>query len=197
MATTKNNGGQQGEQRQPGQQSGAQQSGQGQRGELVSRQSRSQLMRDPFGAVMRDPLRVMRDLVMDPFRFLQIPAFRELGAGEMAWNPGFEVRETDDAFIFKADMPGIRPEDVDITLDGNELRISGKREQETEQDEGRIHMYERAYGAFSRSFLLPDTADLDKVRSDLKEGVLTLVVPKKASASQQRRKVQVGSGTKS
>ncbi|NVB76967.1 MAG: Hsp20/alpha crystallin family protein [Kofleriaceae bacterium] len=146
--------------------------------------------------MMRNPFRLMREMMTDPFRFMQISAFPELSA-EAGWNPSFEVRETDDAFVFKADMPGVRADDVDISLEANELRISGKREQEHELDEGRYHTYEREFGNFTRTFLLPDTADLDKVRSDLKDGVLSLVVPKKSTAAQQRRKIQIGSGAKS
>ena len=60
-----------------------------------------------------------------------------------------------------------------------------------------MHTYERSYGSFSRVFSLPDEADLDSIRSELKDGVLTLVVPKKAGAGTQRRKIQLGSGSKS
>lgn len=184
MATPKN------EQQQQGQR-------EGQRGgELVGRERSSQLRREPLQQMLRNPFRVMREMMTDPFRFMQISAFPELSA-EAGWNPSFEVRETDDAFVFKADMPGVSADDVDITLEANELRISGKREQERELDEGRYHTYEREYGNFTRTFLLPDTADVDQVRSDLKDGVLTLVVPKKSGAAQQRRKIQIGSGAKS
>jgi len=157
---------------------------------------RSQLIREPLQALRRDPFRLMREMMSDPLRWLQIPSFRELG-GDIGWNPDFEVRETDDAFVFKADMPGVRSEDLDISLDGNELQISGKREQEQERGEGRFHTYERSYGSFVRTFLLPDSADLEKIRSDLKDGVLTLMIPKQASASPQRRKIEIGSGSKS
>jgi HSP20 family protein len=190
MATAKNDGGQQPQERQQPPQEQQQQ-----RGELVGRQRGQQPMRDPFQQMLRNPFRMMREMMSDPFRWLQIPALPELAA-QTGWNPDFEVRETDDAFVFKADMPGIPAEDLDISLDGNELRISGKREHEREQNEGRYHTYERSYGDFTRTFLLPDSADLDNVRSDLEDGVLSLVVPKKAGAAQQRRKIQIGSGQK-
>ena len=167
----------------------------GQRGELVGSE-RSQMARDPYRSLRRDPFRLMREMMTDPLRWLQIPSFREL-AGDVGWNPDFEVRETDDAFVFKADIPGLRTEDLDISLDGNELQITGKREQEQERGEGRFHTYERSYGNFVRTFSLPDSADLDKIRSDLKDGVLTLVIPKQVGTPTQRRKIQIGSGTKS
>jgi HSP20 family protein len=178
-------------------QQGAQPQGapQGQRGELLRRDPFAQLVRDPFGMFGRDPFQVMREMMADPFRMFQAQPWTRAGR-EIGWNPGFEVRETDDAFLFKADLPGIRHEDLEISLSGNQLEISGKREHEQEKEEGQYYTYERSFGSFSRSFTLPESADLDKIRSDLKEGVLTLVVPKKPGTSPQRRKIQVGAGTK-
>jgi HSP20 family protein len=137
---------------------------------------------------MRDPFQLMRDLLVEPFRALQT-------GRDVTWNPSFEIRETDDAFVFRADMPGVRPEDLEISLIANQLQITGKREQEQQQDEGRYHTYERAYGSFSRMFALPDSADVDNIRAELNNGVLTLSVPKKPGAAPQRRKIQIGSGS--
>lgn len=140
-----------------------------------------------------DPYRLMRDFFTDPFgSFQQMMPW----GGQQVWNPSFEVRETDQGYVFKADLPGAKSDDIDVTVHGNRLEISGKRDHETEQDEGTFHTYERSYGSFSRAFALPDVADLDKITSDLKDGVLTLVVPKKAQSTPQKRKVQIGSGEK-
>jgi HSP20 family protein len=114
----------------------------------------------------------------------------------MMWSPDFEVRETDDAIVLKGDMPGVKEQDIDVSLSGNSLQISGKREREEEAEEGTVYTYEREYGQFSRSFTLPESADLDKVRCDLKDGVLNIVVPKKPGSAPARRKIQIGSGTK-
>jgi HSP20 family protein len=146
--------------------------------------------RDPFQLLMRDPFQLMRDLLIDPFRTLT----GWPGGREIAWVPSFEIRETDDAFVFRADMPGVRVEDLEITLVGNQLQISGKREQEQQQDEGHYHTYERAYGSFMRAFALPDSADVDNLRAELNHGVLSLSIPKKPGSTPQRRKIQVGSG---
>jgi HSP20 family protein len=141
--------------------------------------------RDPFWQLMRDPFQMIRDYFVDPFRAVQ------------AWNPSFEVRETDNAYVLKADLPGVKRDDIEISLTDNRLLITGKRDQETEQDEGTLHTYERLYGSFQRAFVLPDNADLDKISSDLKDGVLTLAVPKKATPAQPRRRIQIGTGQKS
>jgi HSP20 family protein len=158
-----------------------------------------QSMRDPFQMMMRDPFQLMREMMTDPFRVMQqlSSPWSDFGreGRELAWSPNFEIRETDDAILLKADVPGVRQDDLDIQLVGNNVRISGKREHEHEQDEGTLHTYERSYGQFSRSFVLPEFADLDKVSCELKDGVLTLVVPKKAGTAPHRRKIQIGSGS--
>ena len=153
-------------------------------------QQQGLVRRDPLLQLMRDPFQMIRDFFVDPLRALHM-------GGGMAWNPSFEVRETDNAFVFKGDLPGTKQDDIDISLVENRLTISGKRDQETEQDEGMLHTYERSYGSFSRSFVLPENADLDKISTDLKDGVLTLVVPKREVKAAQRRKIQIGSGSKS
>ncbi|HEX3759646.1 MAG TPA: HSP20 family small heat-shock protein [Kofleriaceae bacterium] len=162
---------------------------QAQRGELVRRDPLELLARDPLQLLMRDPFQLMRDMLVEPFRALGAWPTREA-----AWNPSFEIRETDDAFVFRADVPGLRPDELDISVIGNQLQISGAREQDQQQDEGRYHTYERAYGSFTRVFALPDSADIDNLRAELNHGVLTLSVPKKAGTSPQRRKIQIGSG---
>lgn len=153
------------------------------------------LMRDPFQMLARDPFQLMREMMTDPWRMFQQPwGLSQREQRELSWNPTFEVRETDDGFVFKGDMPGVKQDDVDISLEGQNLLISGKREREQESDEGTMHTYERSYGQFSRAFALPDTADIDKIRCDLKDGVLTLVVPKKPGTAPHRRKIQIGGG---
>jgi HSP20 family protein len=127
---------------------------------------------------MWDPFRAMRDLMRwDPFREMA-----PMMAAEREWMPAFEVREDKDAFHFKADLPGIKREDVDVSLTGNRLVIAGKREAEKEAKEDTFYAYERSYGSFKRIFTLPEGIDADHVTSELENGVLTLVVPKKAEA---------------
>lgn len=171
-----------------------------QRGELVRRAPFQELVRDPFQMFGRDPFRWMREMMMEPWRMFQMAPWGqvapEVAAREVTWNVGFDVRETDDAFIIEGDLPGLSDKELDISLAGNLLQITGKREHEERREEGRFHAYERSYGSFARSFTLPEAADLDKVRCDLKNGVLTVVVPKKPGASPQRRKIQVGSGAR-
>src|SRR5438552_13812545 len=114
-----------------------------------------------------DPLRLMQDVLrwdplrnFDPFRQMQ-----PLGVDERAFMPHFEVKETKDGYVFKADLPGVKESDLDISISGNLLAISGKREAE-ERDEGETwYAYERAYGTFTRSFTLPESADSEHVKA--------------------------------
>jgi HSP20 family protein len=125
-----------------------------------------------------EPFRVMRDLFnWDPFRELETP-FRRLEE-EGIFIPRFEVKETKDSYILRADLPGIKEEDVQISVTGNRLTVSGRRESEQDQEDDRYFVSERSYGAFTRSFTLPDGADLEHVRAEMKNGELSIVVPKK------------------
>lgn len=138
-----------------------------------------------------DPFDWMRSMLgWDPFREMQSYE----GFGASAWNPDVEVKETKDAYVFKADLPGIQDKDLEISVTGNQISISGKREEERkeEEEEGRYYVAERSYGSFTRSFTLPQGADAESVTADLKDGVLTLNVPKRPEV--QARKISVGGG---
>ncbi len=192
MANAKTDGNQPAQQQTPQSQNvpvRTEQPQQAQRGEVVRRDPLDALARDPFQLLMRDPFQLMRDMLVEPFRALTGWRGREL-----AWNPSFEIRETDDAFVFRADIPGLSPRDLEISLIGNQLTVSGTREQDQQQDEGRYHTYERAYGSFTRVFALPNSVDTGNIRAELDNGVLTLSIPKKPGSAPQRRKIEVASG---
>ena len=89
------------------------------------------------------------------------------------------MKENKDGYVFRADLPGVREDDLDISLTGNRLTISGKREQEKHEQGDTYYANERSYGSFSRAFTLPDGTDAENVRADLKNGVLQVTVPKK------------------
>ena len=138
----------------------------------------------PARAFEWDPFAIARDMLrFDPFREMipTLPAIEPMG-----FNAAFEVRETRDAYLFKADVPGILEKDVEVTLTGNRLTINGKREAEKEDKSDTVYAYERSYGAFTRSFTLPDGIDGAHVRAELKEGVLTVAVPKTPEAKPQK-----------
>jgi HSP20 family protein len=128
----------------------------------------------------------------DPFRILMSDLFGPelagggLVSGERTFAPDIEVKESKDAFLFNADLPGVKDSDVEINVDGNRLTLSGKREEEHRSEEDRYFAYERSFGSFSRSFVMPDNADMENIKADLREGVLRVEVPKKAEAKPKR-----------
>ena len=136
-----------------------------------------------------DPLRMMRDLVRwDPFREMA-PVWAVEDRYVDAFAPAFEVKETKEGYVFKADVPGIKEQDLEITLTGNRLAVSGKREAEQQEQTDTFYAYERSYGAFTRAFTLPEGADTEHIRAEMKDGVLNLVLPK--LPEMQPRKIAV------
>jgi HSP20 family protein len=120
--------------------------------------------------------------------------------GEQAarFTPDFEVKETKEGFLFKADVPGIKEKDLEITMTGNRLTITGKREAETEERTDTYYACERSYGTFTRSFTLPEgTGGGDRIHAELSQGVLTLLVPKKPELQPRRIELKVTDKPKS
>jgi HSP20 family protein len=112
----------------------------------------------------------------DPFREIAPLSF----AGEpMVFAPAFEVKETESSYQFTADVPGVKEKDIEVTLTGNRLTVTGKREEEKREEKDTYYTYERCFGSFSRSFTLPEGIDQDHMTAGLKEGVLTIAIAKK------------------
>jgi HSP20 family protein len=136
----------------------------------------------------------------DPFRMmdalLRWDPFRDVGGwtgrfGE-GFVPRFDVKETKDGYLIRADLPGVKQSDLEISVTGNVLGISGHRSEEHREEGDQFHAVERGYGQFSRSFALPEGADLDNVKADLKDGVLTIHLAKRPEV--QPRKISIGNG---
>jgi HSP20 family protein len=132
----------------------------------------------PSRTVSRDPFSMARELLgWDPF-FGGRPA--------TAFSPAWEVKETTEAFVLKADLPGVSENDLDIAVHNNVLSVSGSRAAEERKDGESYALYERQFGSFSRSFALPDLADGERVEAKLENGVLTLTIAKKAEAKPRK-----------
>lgn len=108
---------------------------------------------------------------------------------EFDWNPSVDVAETDTDIVVKADVPGVSKDDIDITVDNNQLIISGEKRQEIEEKEKDYYHMERRYGSFRRVFGLPSTADTDKITAGYENGVLTVTIAKTEVA--KGRKVEI------
>lgn len=122
-----------------------------------------------------DPSRFMRQFFgWDPFREMA-PLYR---AETATFAPAFEVKETNEGYVFKADVPGVKEGEIDVQLTGNRLTVSGRRDAEKEEKNDTYYAFERSYGSFTRSFTLPLEIEPGGVRAELKDGVLTVFVPR-------------------
>ncbi|XP_076892095.1 17.5 kDa class I heat shock protein-like [Bidens hawaiensis] len=115
--------------------------------------------------------------VWDPFRDFQVPSFSNETSALV--NTRVDWKETPEAHVFKADLPGIKKEEVKVEVeDGNILQISGQRNIEKEDKSDTWHRVERSSGSFTRRFRLPENAKMEDVKAAMENGVLTFTVPK-------------------
>ncbi len=101
---------------------------------------------------------------------------------ETFWSPALDIEETDSAIIVRAELPGMKKEDIKVSITGDQLTISGERRHEAEEKGRTFHRIERAYGKFQRSLILPADIQADKVKASYKDGVLELNMPKSEKA---------------
>ena len=109
-----------------------------------------------------------------------------------AWWPACDVFEDKEAVKIVAEIPGVRPEDVKLTLENNLLTIRGEKQQQAEERNERVHRYERSYGSFERTFALPGTVDPEKIQAGYEHGILTVTLPKAERARPREIPVQAG-----
>jgi len=138
-----------------------------------------------------EPLRRFRNFLWDPFAEMVPFPVESL---PMNFTPAFEVRETTDAFIFKADLPGLKESDVDIKVTGDRLTITGTRTAEKRDNRDTYFAYERSYGTFTRAFTLPVGVNTELTRAEMEAGVLTITLPKLPEA--QPKSIPVKAETK-
>jgi HSP20 family protein len=141
---------------------------------------------DPLrgGLSRMDPFRMVREMFQDPFGGMG------LLSAESVFRPNLDVTETNDAFVINVDLPGVDEDDVDVQVTGNRLTVSGKREAEETREGDRYVAIERAYGTFTRSFVLPDSADNERIEAQLRNGVLEIKVPKRGEMKGRKVSIQ-------
>ena len=108
-----------------------------------------------------------------------------------AWTPAANISETETDYLIKAELPEVSKEDVKVTVDEGVITISGERRNELEHKDEKVHRIESFYGSFSRSFRLPEDADVDAIQAESKNGVLKVRVPKQPAARTRTVEVQV------
>ncbi len=94
------------------------------------------------------------------------------------WRPVVDIYEQDDAYVIKAELPGVDKKDISVDLKGRTLVIKGERASENEVKQGHYYRRERTFGKFQRAFSLPDVLEADKIKAEFKDGVLRITVPK-------------------
>lgn len=108
---------------------------------------------------------------------------------EMGWAPAIEVFEKEDKYVVKAELPGMKEDDIDVSVVGDTLTIKGERKAETEVKEENYYCCERSYGSFFRSIALPSTVDAKKIAASYENGVLEVSLPKAAEVKAEKVKV--------
>ncbi|MFO1349880.1 MAG: Hsp20/alpha crystallin family protein [Gammaproteobacteria bacterium] len=102
------------------------------------------------------------------------------------WVPAVDIKEEPNQFVLHADIPGVDPKDIEITMDHSVLTVKGERKTESTQEQNGYKRVERMHGAFYRRFSLPDTADAERISAKGENGVLTITIPKKEKAQPRR-----------
>jgi len=115
----------------------------------------------------------------------------ENGTLTASWSPACDVFEDKDAVKIVAEIPGVKPEDVKISIENQVLTIRGEKKPVAEETTERVHRYERSYGAFERSFALPNLVDPDKIEAKYDGGILTVTLPKAERARPREISVKV------
>jgi len=133
-------------------------------------------LRDQMDRLLSDSFQMA-----DPFR-----TSTEWFTPARGWQLDLDVREVDDAYLVEVSVPGIDPDDLDITLEQNVLTIKGEVQEEDKQEGEVYHLRERRYGSFSRRVTLPDMVDSDNVEANYNKGILTLTLPKTEESKPRR-----------
>jgi HSP20 family protein len=123
----------------------------------------------------------IRRLLEEPFDLLTSP---------MTFTPTVEIREIDNEFIVTVELPGMKKDEVDIEYENGVLFIRGEKLETPREEKRNLLVWERQYGAFQRSFMLPNTIDQEKIKAEFLDGVLTISLPKAEFA--KGKKIQIG-----
>jgi HSP20 family protein len=140
--------------------------------------------------VMRDMEKWFEDMAGRPFPLLR-PLFRYSEMEEMTMAPSVDIFEDKGDVVVKAELPGIKKEDIDITLTEDTITISGEKKKEEEVKKKDYYRCESSYGSFTRTFTLPSEVQTEKVKSKMKDGVLEIRIPKTEEAKKKEVKVKI------
>ena len=140
---------------------------------------------DPFQSLRR-----LNSMLDDAFATWPLQR-DENGTITAAWTPAVDIFEDKDAVKIIAELPGVKPEDVKLSIENNVLTLRGEKKQVAEEKTERVHRYERSYGMFERAFALPNTVDPERVEAQFESGLLTIQLPKVERARPREIQVKV------
>lgn len=149
-----------------------------------------------MGIVRYDPFRDLRTLQEEVNRLFSTNltrSFGDEGIGRGAWAPSVDIYENKDQIVLEAELPGMKQEDFDLSIENNVITLRGERRFEKTDESDNYHRVERSYGAFTRSFTLPQTVAADEARAEYSNGVLRVTLPKREETKARRIEV-TGSG---
>jgi len=144
-----------------------------------------------------DPFRELRSLQEEVNRVFSSNFNRAGESGMMrgAWNPSVDIFENKDQLVLEAELPGISPDDVNISIENNVLTIHGERRFEKKDEGDNFHRVERSYGSFTRSFTLPPTVSSENVEANYENGILRLQLAKREEAKPRRIEIKATGGS--
>lgn len=146
--------------------------------------------------VRYDPFGELRTLQNEVNRLFS-SSFSRGGEDQMMrgdWSPQVDIFENKDQIVLEAELPGMKPEDVDISIENNVLTLHGERKFEKKDEGDNFHRVERSYGSFTRSFTLPPTVSSENANAEFENGVLRLTLAKREEAKPRRIEVKAGGG---
>ena len=133
---------------------------------------------------------LQRDLDQMTGRRLPAGGAEDNGHSVADWVPAVDVVEENDRFVLRADVPGVNPENIDVSMDNGVLAVSGHRENETREDVGGVKRIERLSGRFYRRFSLPESANAEDITARSTNGILEVVIPKQPEVKARRITVE-------
>lgn len=149
--------------------------------------------------VRYDPFRDLRTLQEEVNRLFSTNltrGFGEEGIGRGAWNPSVDIYENKDQIVLEAELPGMKRDDFELSVENNVITLRGERQFEKKEESDNYHRVERSYGSFTRSFTLPQSVSAEGATAEYRNGVLRVTLPKREETKARRIKISdEGTGT--
>ena len=165
-----------------------------QQGTLARRPSMPLSFITPMDFFRMNPFSLMRRMTEEMDRVFGDRGQERESGGDVLWAPAVEVSQREGNYVVRAELPGLKPEDVKLEIENDALVLQGERKVEREQDRSGVHRTEIRYGRFYRSIPLPDGANIEQARANFENGVLEVTVPV-AEEKTRRKQIQIQTGS--